>query len=154
MTCCQEAAAQHWCDNGVDEGRQATSSFHTKQYLDNYPDLAEVRYHIINKCRINFNRIFKVFGSDYRALVLHYLNNGLAEGRLGYKVGANHGYGRWTVRSGNHIITRLLIKKCRHHHLLNLTHYLQVCPRHRPPPHLRERVREDWGRYRQPRVAR
>ena len=46
ITCCQEAAAQHWCDNGVDEGRQATSSFHTKQYLDNYPDLAEVRYHI------------------------------------------------------------------------------------------------------------
>ena len=44
ITCCQEAAAQHWCDNGVDEGRQATSSFHTKQYLDNYPDLAEVRY--------------------------------------------------------------------------------------------------------------
>ena len=40
-----------------------------------------------------------MFGSDYRALVLHYLNNGLAEGRLGYKVGANHGYGRWTVRS-------------------------------------------------------
>ena len=85
----------------MDEGRQATSSFHTKQYLDNYPDLAEVRYHIyiINKCRINFNGIFEVFGSDYRALVLHYLNNGLAEGRLGYKVGANHGYGRWTVRS-------------------------------------------------------
>ena len=46
-----------------------------------------------------------MFGSDYRALVLHYLNNGLAEGRLGYKVGANHGYGRWTVRSENHIIT-------------------------------------------------
>ena len=45
-----------------------------------------------------------MFGSDYRALVLHYLNNGLAEGRLGYKVGANHGYGRWTVRSGNHIV--------------------------------------------------
>ena len=45
-----------------------------------------------------------MFGSDYRALVLHYLNNGLAEGRLGYKVGANHGYGRWTVRSGNPII--------------------------------------------------
>ena len=45
-----------------------------------------------------------MFGSDYRALVLHYLNNGLAEGRLGYKVGANHGYGRWTVRSDNPII--------------------------------------------------
>ena len=45
ITYSQEAAAQHWCDNGVDEGRQATSSFHTKQYLDNYPDLAEVRYH-------------------------------------------------------------------------------------------------------------
>ena len=43
-----------------------------------------------------------MFGSDYRALVLHYLNNGLAEGRLGYKVGANHGYGRWTVRSEPH----------------------------------------------------
>ena len=49
--------------------------------------------------------VCQVFGSDYRALVLHYLNNGLAEGRLGYKVGANHGYGRWTVRSDNHIIT-------------------------------------------------
>ena len=32
----KEAAAQHWCDHGVDEGRQATASFHTKQYLGIY----------------------------------------------------------------------------------------------------------------------
>ena len=70
-----------------------------------------------------------MFGSDYRALVLHYLNNGLAEGRLGYKVGANHGYGRWTVRSDNHIIrgcslNAVIIIM----YVLNFTHYLQVCP--------------------------
>ena len=29
----KEAAAQHWCDHGVDEGRQATATFHTRQYL-------------------------------------------------------------------------------------------------------------------------
>ena len=34
-----ELAADHWCNNGIGEGRQATSSFHTRQYLDNYPDL-------------------------------------------------------------------------------------------------------------------
>ena len=67
-----------------------------------------------------------MFGSDYRALVLHYLNNGLAEGRLGYKVGANHGYGRWTVRS--ELYHQGLLIKCRHQHVLNFNHYLQVCP--------------------------
>ena len=33
----KEAAAQHWCDHGVDEGRQATATFHTRQYLGTYP---------------------------------------------------------------------------------------------------------------------
>ena len=32
----KEAAAQHWCDLGVDEGRQATSTFHTVQYLGTF----------------------------------------------------------------------------------------------------------------------
>ena len=32
----KEAAARHWCNHGVDEGRQATSTFHTKQYIGNY----------------------------------------------------------------------------------------------------------------------
>ena len=34
-----ELASDHWCNNGIGEGRQATSSFHTRQYLENYPDL-------------------------------------------------------------------------------------------------------------------
>ena len=39
----KEAAAQHWCDLGVDEGRQATATFHTVQYLGTYT-LTDVLY--------------------------------------------------------------------------------------------------------------
>ena len=74
-----ELAAGHWCSNGIGEGRQATSSFHTLQYLANYPDLQEA------------------FGDNYTASIIHYINHGLAEGRVGGIVGG--GYGRWTIRS-------------------------------------------------------
>lgn len=37
-----ELAADHWCTKGIKEGRQATSSFHTMQYLANYPDLLDM----------------------------------------------------------------------------------------------------------------
>jgi len=74
-----ELAASHWCNNGIEEGRQATSSFHTLQYLHNYPDLQEV------------------FGDDYEAAIAHYINVGIEEGRMGYEEGG--GQGRWTVRS-------------------------------------------------------
>lgn len=55
--------------------------FHSKQYLENYPDLQDV------------------FGSDYRAALLHYITIGQAEGRDGYTIGGGHG--RWTVKSDN-----------------------------------------------------
>ena len=47
--------------------------------IENYPDLQDV------------------FGNDYRAVVLHYLTNGIMEGRDGYTLGG--GQGRWTIRS-------------------------------------------------------
>ena len=78
-----ELAADHWCSHGVLEGRQATSSFHSKQYLENYPELQEL------------------FGDDYEAATAHYINVGREEGRLGYREGGGHG--RWTVRSSNKV---------------------------------------------------
>ena len=56
-----------------------TNGLSKKYSLANYPDLQEV------------------FGHDYRATVLHYLYNGLMEGRDGYTIGGGHG--RWTIRS-------------------------------------------------------
>ena len=32
----REAAIDHWCTDGVDQGRQATNSFHSLQYLEKY----------------------------------------------------------------------------------------------------------------------
>ena len=87
-----ELAADHWCTNGVGEGRQATSSFHTRQYLDNYPDLQEM------------------FGNDYEAAIMHYINSGLVEGRVGYIEGG--GYGRWTVRSINKVDDSYIFLSC------------------------------------------
>ena len=34
-----QAARDHWCNSGIDEGRQATSSFHIVQYIENYADI-------------------------------------------------------------------------------------------------------------------
>ena len=39
--------------------------------IENYPDLQDV------------------FGSDYRAVVLHYITNGIMEGRDGYTIGGS-----------------------------------------------------------------
>jgi len=61
----KEQATNHWCSYGIREGRQAISSFHSKQYLDIYSDLQ------------------KAFGNDYGAAIVHYINNGIAEGRVG-----------------------------------------------------------------------
>ena len=41
--------------------------------IENYPDLQDV------------------FGNDYRAVVLHYLTNGIMEGRDGYTLGGGTG---------------------------------------------------------------
>ena len=40
----KEAAAQHWCDMGVDEGRQATAAFHTVQYLGKCQTIGSDKY--------------------------------------------------------------------------------------------------------------
>ena len=87
-----ELAADHWCSNGIGEGRQATSSFHTRQYLANYPDLQAT------------------FGDDYEAAILHYINEGLGEGRVGYIEGG--GYGRWTVRSSGKVSDSYVFISC------------------------------------------
>jgi len=75
----EQEAANHWCSNGVHEGRQATSSFHSVQYLRNYPELQDI------------------YGDDYEAATKHFLEHGAEEGRLGYVEGGAHG--RWTVKS-------------------------------------------------------
>jgi len=63
-----EADAQtHWSVNGINEGRQAVASFHSKQYLDKYADVAAA------------------YGSkNYAAAISHYLQYGYNEGRIGY----------------------------------------------------------------------
>lgn len=71
------SAQQHWAQFGVHEGRQATSPFHTQQYLDRYPDLKQA------------------FGNNFTAAIYHYLTRGISEGRVGYLEGG--GYGRYTV---------------------------------------------------------
>ena len=87
-----ELAANHWCSTGIREGRQATSSFHTLQYLDNYPDLQEE------------------IGYDYEAAVVHYIDLGLEEGRVGYIEGG--GYGRWTIRSSRKVNHSYMYMSC------------------------------------------
>jgi len=61
----KEQVTNHWCSNGIKEGRQAISSFHSLQYLENYSDLQ------------------KAFGDDYGAAIVHYINYGIEEGRGG-----------------------------------------------------------------------
>jgi len=87
-----EKAANHWCNHGIGEGRQATSSFHTLQYLDRYPDLQEA------------------FGSDYRAVIDHYLTKGKEEGRIGYTEGGGHG--RWTTKSPQKVDDHFIYLSC------------------------------------------
>lgn len=60
----------HWQNSGIHEGRQAASSFHSKQYIANYPDIANA------------------FGvSGYYNATQHYLNSGYyPENRTGHAV--------------------------------------------------------------------
>jgi hypothetical protein len=76
----KELAEQHWRDHGIMEGRQACGSFHTRQYLDRYPDLK------------------KAFGKNYSKALDHYITTGISEGRLGYYEGGE--YGRYTISQG------------------------------------------------------
>ena len=55
------------------EGRRAAPWFDAKQYLAAYPDLSAA------------------FGTDYAAAVVHYVTNGLREGRLGTTAGTPNG---------------------------------------------------------------
>ncbi len=68
-----EGAQQHWQQFGIHEGRQASGSFHTRQYLARYPDLA------------------RRFGANYTAALEHYLTVGRAQGLLGYVDGGFEG---------------------------------------------------------------
>jgi hypothetical protein len=77
----QEDAFNHWVTYGLKEGRQACGSFHVRQYLDRYPDLKQA------------------FGNNFIAAANHYLQHGLAEGRLGFLEGG--GYGRWTIHDAS-----------------------------------------------------
>ncbi|XP_062590330.1 uncharacterized protein LOC134251922 [Saccostrea cucullata] len=72
-----EKARNHWLTKGIDEGRQAIGSFHVKQYLRRYIDLANA------------------FGTKYRQAIHHYINHTSTEHRVGYIEG---GYGgTWTI---------------------------------------------------------
>jgi hypothetical protein len=60
------AATEHWLNNGIYEGRQASPWFHPAQYLEAYPDLRNA------------------FGpANYVAATQHYLAYGIHEGRQG-----------------------------------------------------------------------
>ena len=73
----------HWNTNGIAEGRQATSAFHTQQYLLRYADL-------MTAC-----------GTNYLCALTHYLQFGWSEHRCGYLEGGgmSHFTYRWTVAS-------------------------------------------------------
>ena len=64
-----EQASSHWCNFGIKEGRQGTSSFHSIQYLENYQDLRNA------------------FGDNYEAAIVHYIKHGMEEGRKGIASG-------------------------------------------------------------------
>ena len=65
----KEDARNHWLTYGIEEGRQACGSFHTLQYLDNYPSLKQK------------------FGTNYTQAIEYYLNYGYSIGRFGYTIG-------------------------------------------------------------------
>ena len=75
----KEQAATHWESHGIHEGRQACGSFHSVQYLNNYPSLKQK------------------FGTNYTAAILYYLNTGYysTNESLGYTIGG--GSGRYTI---------------------------------------------------------
>ena len=60
-----EALIAHFVCNGMDEGRQASSTFNVQSYRNQYVDLRNV------------------YGTDLKKYYLHYINYGKAEGRKG-----------------------------------------------------------------------
>lgn len=60
-----DALFEHFINNGMDEGRQASAQFNPVAYKNRYPDLQAA------------------FGDHWRQYYLHYLNNGIKEGRTG-----------------------------------------------------------------------
>jgi len=78
-----QGAQQHWQNNGLGEGRQALSTFHTLQYLSMYPDVKNA------------------YGTDYRSVLAHYLTHGISEGRQGWvRTYPGGAYGRYTFGNG------------------------------------------------------
>ncbi|KAK7114592.1 uncharacterized protein [Littorina saxatilis] len=78
-------ARDHWMRKGMQGGLQGTAAFHSRQYLQRYPDLAAK------------------FGQNYTAAVEHYLTKGKTQGLLGYVEG---GYeGRYTISQGSLFIS-------------------------------------------------
>ena len=61
-----DVAAQHWCNNGVKEGRQGIASFNSTKYLARYGDLQ------------------KAFGKDNIVqATTHFIEYGFNENRIG-----------------------------------------------------------------------
>jgi hypothetical protein len=81
-----DEAESHWINFGIPEGRQASGAFHSRQYLDAYPDVA-------GACG----------GHNYTCAITHYLTYGFTEGRLGILSSSDGGkdYNRWTIAEGN-----------------------------------------------------
>lgn len=69
------AAARHFVNYGMKEGRTASTEFNPVIYLNNYLDL------------------YNAFGSNYKSYYLHYLNNGIKEGRNASVLKTNYWYG-------------------------------------------------------------
>ncbi|MEL7068377.1 MAG: MAC/perforin domain-containing protein [Cyanobacteria bacterium J06581_3] len=57
------AAATHWQDHGIREGRRSSPAFDVQYYLNIHPDLQQA------------------FGTDYAAVINHWLTHGINEGR-------------------------------------------------------------------------
>lgn len=64
-------AMQHFINNGMKEGRQASSEFSVDAYMERYPDLKTA------------------FGTNYPAYYMHYINFGRKEGRVATVSGTN-----------------------------------------------------------------
>lgn len=71
----------HWLTDGIKEGRFSAPNFHVTEYLANYSDLQQA------------------FGKNYKALIDHYINSGINEGRFG-TTSAKQSYDNLVSKSG------------------------------------------------------
>ncbi|XP_046345345.2 uncharacterized protein LOC124125940 [Haliotis rufescens] len=80
-----QIAKDHWLNHGIDEGRQGSGQFHSKQYLKRNAEIS------------------RAFGQDYKAAIKHFLEFGQYEHLQGYVLGGYNG--RYTMSVGHLFIS-------------------------------------------------